>query len=256
MSKERQSSYANAYYSVPEFAALAGVSKQAVYDRIKRDLSGYTRKEGGRTVISGEALPFVGVKMESKAENQLDFEKSSEKSTDTSESKENQGELLEFLESVKENQAESKGESKGNQGKSQEKNQDSKDSQSSAAVESSSFLDYLIRENARLLSEIDRKDEIIKEKEEIIKEKDSAITGYADQFAAFAHREQEISARALTTTGQAQLLHAMSGAQDMDSPDADGGISNSTENISEEKESESDNPTWRVRLARWLMKGK
>lgn len=196
MSKEKQVKTADVYYSVPEFAELAGVSKQAVYERIRRDLSGYTRKDGGKIVISGEAFAFVGVKTDSKDSQDDGKDKNQAESRDIKDdsinNQEKMGELLDSLYIMKENKTESKA--------------DQAESKARSQGESSAFLDYLIQENIRLLAEIEKKDRIIAEKDDV-------ITGYADQFAEFARREQEISAKALNTTGQAQLLHAMSSEQ-------------------------------------------
>lgn len=160
---------ADAYYSVQEFAELAGVSKQAVYDRIKKDLAGYTVKKGGKTMISGEALQFVG--------NRDDVQ---DNSSNFMFELENQSIQPSDVEQVE--------------------NQASKDKQAS---ESSLLLEYLMKENARLLAEIERRDALIAEK-------DAAISDFASRFAAIAEKEQEISSKALATTGQAQMLHAMS----------------------------------------------
>ena len=207
MSKKKQEKTADAYYVVPKFAGLAGVSKQAVYGRIRRGgLAGYIKKEGGQTVVSEEALALYGVKTDSKdgkddskdddkGENQAESRESRDIKDESINNQEKMGELIDSLYGMKENKAESKADQAECKACSQGKSR-----------ESSAFLDYLIQENTRLLAEIEKK-------ERIIAEKDAVITGYADQFAEFARREQEISAKALNTTGQAQLLHAMSSEQ-------------------------------------------
>lgn len=201
MSKAIQETAASVYYGVPEFAELAGVSKQAVYERIRRDLSGYTKKEGGRTLISGEALAYVGVKEigkvdqgESKVLDQVSKESGQA-------SKGKLDNLIDSMEEIRGKTAEKQRNCDGNQSESGGNLVENK----AESSESSAFLDYLIKENTRLLAELAQKDRIIAEK-------DALISGYADKFAEFAEREQEISAKALTATGQAQTLHAMSAA--------------------------------------------
>lgn len=46
------------YIKIREFAALYGVSRQAVYQRIKKDLAPYTRKVDGETLINTSAAAF------------------------------------------------------------------------------------------------------------------------------------------------------------------------------------------------------
>lgn len=201
MSKANQETAASAYYSVPEFAELAGVSKQAVYERIRRDLSGYTTKEGGRTLISGEALAFVGVKDVGKVDQgeSKALDQASKESGQASKAKFDG--LINSVEELRGKTAEKQRNPVGNQSESGGNLVENK----AESRESSTFLDYLIKENTRLLAELSQKDKIIAEK-------DALISGYADKFAEFAEREQEISTKALTATGQAQTLHAMSAA--------------------------------------------
>ena len=206
MSKANQGTAASAYYSVPEFAELAGVSKQAVYERIRRDLSGYTKKEGGRTLISGEALAFVGVKDigkvdqgESEALDQVSKESNQVSKESGQASKANLDCLIDSVEELRGKTAENQRNYDGSQQESGGNPVENK----AESKESSAFLDYLIKENTRLLAELAHKDRIIADK-------DALISGYADKFAEFAEREQEISAKALTATGQAQTLHAIS----------------------------------------------
>lgn len=176
-----QAEKTNAYYTVPEFAELAGVSKQAVYQRIRRDLKGYTIKEAGVTKISGDALELVGSKDISKVDQgetskfkfELDYESSE---VDQAESKVNQ--------------VESQPNSKVDQ------------------AESSGLLEYLKQDIERLHAEIDRLNGIIAEK-------DAQISEFARRFADIAEKEQEISSNALRTAGQAQMLHAMSEQPEM-----------------------------------------
>jgi hypothetical protein len=208
MSKTNQETAASAYYSVPEFAELAGVSKQAVYERIRRDLSGYTKKEGGRTLISGEALAYVGVKDigkvdqgESKVLDQVSKESDRASEEGGQVSKGKLDNLIDSMEDMRGKTAEKQRNCDGNQSESGGNPVENK----AESRESSAFLDYLIKENTRLLAELAQKDRIIAEK-------DALISGYADKFSEFAEREQEISAKALTATGQAQTLHAMSAA--------------------------------------------
>lgn len=174
-----QSSDTRAYYTVQEFAEFAGVSKQAVYERIKRDLQGYTIKRAGKTMISGDALQFVGNKDESSG---LMFDLDNQSSQD------------EQLEQV-ENQ----------------------ESQSSKTVEylnsKEGLLEYLQSDIERLRMDIDRLHGEIDRLNGVIADKDAKIAEFAERFAGLAEKEQEISSRALTTTGQAQMLHAMSAEQ-------------------------------------------
>lgn len=44
------------YLTVVEFAAAAGITKQAVYKRIKQDLAPYVKEQDGKKTISKEAL--------------------------------------------------------------------------------------------------------------------------------------------------------------------------------------------------------
>lgn len=53
------------YLTVPEFAERAGVSKQAVYSRIKSgSIDDYISEEGGKKRISTAALPFFAPRQE------------------------------------------------------------------------------------------------------------------------------------------------------------------------------------------------
>lgn len=53
------------YLAVPEFAERAGVSKQAVYSRIKSgSIDDYISEEGGKKRISTAALPFFAPRQE------------------------------------------------------------------------------------------------------------------------------------------------------------------------------------------------
>ena len=175
-----QSSDTSAFYTVQEFAELAGVSKQAVYERIKRDLKGYTIKHSGRTMISGEALQFVGNKEESSESSGLMFELDSASS---------QSEQLEQVDNQSLEQ-----ESQAIKQPNQTTNQPSK---------ADDLLEYLRKDVERLHGEIDRLNKMIAEK-------DAKIAEFAERFAGIAEKEQEISSNALRTTGQAQMLHAMS----------------------------------------------
>ena len=171
-----QAEKTNAYYTVPGFAELAGVSKQAVYQRIRRDLKKYTIKEAGVTKISGDALELVGSKDISKVDQEetgkFKFE-------------------LDYN-STAVDQPNSKVDQVGSQ-------PNSKVDQ----AESSGLLEYLKQDMERLRAEIDRLNGIIAEK-------DAQISEFARRFADIAEKEQDVSSRALATTGQAQMLHAMS----------------------------------------------
>lgn len=169
------------YYTAPEFAELAGVSKQAVYQRIKKDLAAYTVKRDGVTLISAEALPLVGGK-----------------------GKVDQPEQVKFIEE----------EGKVEQAVVQEESEFDKEVNKVEQVKSSEdskLLEYLIKENARLIQELEKKDRLIAEK-------DAAIANFASRFAAIAEKEQDISSRALATAGQAQMLHAMSETESIEAP--------------------------------------
>lgn len=63
------------YLTVPEFAERAGVSKQAVYSRIKSgSIDEYIAEEGGKKRISTAALPFFTPRQE---ENKVDSQNQS-----------------------------------------------------------------------------------------------------------------------------------------------------------------------------------
>lgn len=171
-----QSSNTSAYYTVQEFAELAGVSKQAVYERIKRDLQGYTIKKAGKTMISGDALQFVGNKEESSG---LMFDLDNQSSQDVQ------------LEQVEK--------------------QESKPSKAVEYLNSKEgLLEYMQSDIERLRMDIDRLHGEIDRLNGVIADKDAKIAEFAERFAGLAEKEQEISSRALATTGQAQMLHAMS----------------------------------------------
>lgn len=214
------------YYTVPEFAALAGVTKQAVYDRIKKDLGGLTTKQGGKTLISEEALCMVGsgavvrdengqssskaaskdvgqssnqVKIEIDCLNQGDKQSSNQSTKPSSEVNQEASGILQN------NREDCRRESNGVKFGGQKVNQDSQ--------EEHSFLEYLIKENARLIAESERKDAVIAEKDRELHTYYERVMGLTEQLASLAEREQDIASKALNTTGQAQLLHAMSGDQ-------------------------------------------
>lgn len=172
------------YYTVPEFAELVGVSKQAVYQRVKKDLAGYTVMRAGVTLVSAEALPLVGGK-----------------------GKVDQPEQVKFIEE----------EGKVEQAVVQEESEVDKEVNKLDKVEQvkssedNKLLEYLIKENARLIQELEKKDSLIAEK-------DAAIADFASRFASIAEKEQDISSHALATAGQAQMLHAMSEADGIEAP--------------------------------------
>lgn len=65
----------NEYISIKEFAAKVGVSKQAVYRRIEKDLKQYVKVENGTKSISTEALPlFYDKPVNCSVENSLKLE--------------------------------------------------------------------------------------------------------------------------------------------------------------------------------------
>ena len=169
------------YYTAQEFADLAGVSKQAVYQRVKKDLAGYTVKRDGITLISAEALPLVGGK-----------------------GKVDQPEQVKFIEEKSEVE----------QAVVQDESELDKEVNKVERVKSSEdnkLLEYLIKENSRLIQEIEKKDKLIAEK-------DAAIADFASRFASIAEKEQDISSHALATAGQAQMLHAMSESESIEAP--------------------------------------
>lgn len=179
------------YYTAQEFADLAGVSKQAVYQRVKKDLAAYTVKRDGITLISAEALPQVGVKGKVDQPEQVKF---AEEKTEVE-----QAVIQEDGKLIQEVDKEVKKESKVEQAEQPYASGDSK------------LLEYLIKENARLIQELEKKDSLIAEK-------DAAIADFASRFASIAEKEQDISSHALATAGQAQMLHAMSEADGIEAP--------------------------------------
>lgn len=214
------------YYTVPEFAALAGVTKQAVYDRIKKDLGGFTTKQGGKTLISAEALCMVGSGAVARDE--------SSKSSSQSESEtvgQSNGQVKIEIDSLSQevNQASklssqvSSEASQETSGVLQKDQEDSREDSERVKIDGRkvnqdsqgeyTLLEYLIKENARLIDELDKKDKLIEEKDKSIHAYADRIMGLTEQFAALVEREQDIASKALSTTGQAQLLHAMSGDQ-------------------------------------------
>jgi CRISPR/Cas system CMR subunit Cmr4 (Cas7 group RAMP superfamily) len=63
------------FYTVAEFAERAGITTQAVYQRLQKDLGKYCKVESGRKMISAEALElFFGDKTGSSAESTGTFE--------------------------------------------------------------------------------------------------------------------------------------------------------------------------------------
>lgn len=221
------------YYTVPEFAALAGVTKQAVYDRIKKDLGGFTTKQGGKTLISAEALCMVGSGAVARDGGAVARDESC-KSSSQSESEtvgQSNGQVKIEIDSLSQevNQA-SKSSSQVSSEASQETSgilqkdqEDSREDSERVKIDGRkvnqdsqgeyTLLEYLIKENARLIDELDKKDKLIEEKDKSIHAYADRIMGLTEQFAALVEREQDIASKALSTTGQAQLLHAMSGDQ-------------------------------------------
>lgn len=202
-----QSSETVEYLTVQEFAERAGVSNQAVYERIKKDLTGYTTKKSNRMMISVAALDFVGNKVDNQVIQVNSIEQSSNLSGKSSNLTSNlSGKSSDSSVLLEDNSSFQSSNQVNNQTKSSETSMNQLENQSSQAERSSdsrTLLEYLIKENARLLAEIERLNAIIAEK-------DTAISDFASRFAAIAEKEQEISSKALATTGQAQMLHAMS----------------------------------------------
>ena len=58
------------YISIKEFASKAGVSTQAIYQRIEKDLKGFVKVENGKKLILIAALEFFKYKKE----NQVDYQ--------------------------------------------------------------------------------------------------------------------------------------------------------------------------------------
>lgn len=56
------------YLTVVEFAAAAGITKQAVYKRIKQDLAPYVKEQDGKKTISKEALKLFAKEEPAEAE--------------------------------------------------------------------------------------------------------------------------------------------------------------------------------------------
>ena len=204
MSQSSQSSNASVYYSVQEFAELAGVSKQAVYERIKRDLKGYTRKEFGRTMISGEALQFVGNKEESSESSGLMFELE-DKSSQDNEVKQASQPLEQETQAINRLKEEI---DQLNQATAPELKKTLSFGEYLNTKEG--MLEYLISDLEHLRNDIVRLHGEIDRLNKVIAEKDARIAEFAERFAGLAEKEQEISSNALRTAGQAQMLHAMS----------------------------------------------
>lgn len=199
-----QSSESSAYYSVQEFAELAGVSKQAVYERIKRDLRGYTRKEFGRTMISGEALQFVGNKEESSESSGLMFELEEKSSKDEGLEQERQS-INQINQEINQLNQEI---DQLNQATAPELKKTLSFGEYLNTKEG--MLEYLISDLEHLRNDIVRLHGEIDRLNKVISEKDARIAEFAERFAGLAEKEQEISSNALRTAGQAQMLHAMS----------------------------------------------
>ena len=179
------------YYTAQEFADLAGVSKQAVYQRVKKDLVAYTVKRDGITLISAEALPLVGVKGKVDQPEQVKF---AEEKTEVEQAViQEDGKLIQEVD------------------KEVKKKSEVEQAEQPYASGDSKLLEYLIKENARLIQELEKKDSLIAEK-------DAAIADFASRFASIAEKEQDISSHALATAGQAQMLHAMSEADGIEAP--------------------------------------
>lgn len=58
------------YISIKEFANKAGVSTQAIYQRVEKDLKGFVKVENGKKLILIAALKFFKYKKE----NQVDYQ--------------------------------------------------------------------------------------------------------------------------------------------------------------------------------------
>lgn len=66
------------YIKIREFAEKFGISRQAVYQRIKKDLSGYVQKSGAETLIDTDAARlFVSAVLPDNSDSQLTAKQSS-----------------------------------------------------------------------------------------------------------------------------------------------------------------------------------
>jgi predicted DNA-binding protein YlxM (UPF0122 family) len=69
------------YVTISEFAKMAGVSRQAVYKRIDKDLKGYIIKDGNKLKISTDALCLGDIKVTQAAAIQTSLAPPNELST-------------------------------------------------------------------------------------------------------------------------------------------------------------------------------
>lgn len=211
------------YIPIPVFAKRAGVSKQAVYARLDKDLSAYCQEIDGRKMLDVSALSLYGPRptshwvnqevIKGQAENgqeSIDFpinkqEPANDQPKDNQRSAKSQSNFgQEPIENQTSADRESSGETENGQETVNKKgpdNQESIEHKTTDNQESNKLTAYLTAEIDRLRKEVETRDATIVYK-------DVQIAGFADKFAAMAEREQSISAMALQTTGQAQLLHA------------------------------------------------
>lgn len=158
------------YITIAEFARLANVTTQAVYQRTSKDLASYCKVIGKRKMIDKSALSVYG-----------DAQNNENLTNDCKEKIKDESEMYKEITNDKSSNY-------------QPIAQDCK----KEANEPNELAKYLKAENERLVNEIGKL-------QSIIEKKDCQIADFADKFASLASREQEISARALQS-GQA-LLH-------------------------------------------------
>lgn len=166
------------YLTVPEFAERAGVTKQAVYSRIKSGgIDGYISEEGGKKRISTAALSFFAPRQENGK-------------VDSQEQTTLPGELTEVDRQV--------------DGQEQ--------SNSDKLIEALTAEIRGLREQVAEQSK--REDELLSQ----LKEKDDKLMEYADKFAELSRQTAELANKAISTTGQAQMLHAHAVAEEETEP--------------------------------------
>lgn len=197
------------YITVPEFSERAGVSPQAVYQRIKRGkLDDYVTVSNGVTMIAVEAAEkFRSCKI-AVSESQETEEKQNHTTKTPPESPTTPPEAVETsLSEV--------GEEKPDE-----------------------ILKRFTETVAALERVIELQREEIREKSEMLSEKDKLIAEYADKFADLAHN-------ALQTASQAQTLHAVSeSGRVLNNPQTASCEVLESENSEDEQEKESKHWFW------------
>lgn len=162
------------YLPVPEFAERAGVSKQAVYSRVKSGgIDEYVTEIGGKKHISTAALTFFAPRQ---VENQ-------EQTTSPENLMKVDGKI---------------------DGKVDDQEQPTTDKLIGELIEE-------IRSLRGQLTEQSRQEEELRQQ---VKEKDEKLMEYADKFAELSRQTAELADKAISTTGQAQILHAHAVSED------------------------------------------